>query len=153
MFRYEIYITGRQGNQGIQGKSAYEVAVDNGFVGTETEWLASLRAKIDQACVDGDYCAVNTVIPLTVDLLNYSKLYFVCGEDSVSEGCQTVVVPLNSGKTSHKLTWVVGDLSTRYEWDWTGRNIRFITVQVTNNSVTIKASNVTANGIRRIYAE
>lgn len=25
------------------GKSAYQIAVDNGFSGTETEWLASLR--------------------------------------------------------------------------------------------------------------
>lgn len=27
----------------IYGKSAYEVAVQNGFVGTEAEWLASLK--------------------------------------------------------------------------------------------------------------
>lgn len=27
----------------LQGKSAYEIAVDNGFVGTEQEWLESLR--------------------------------------------------------------------------------------------------------------
>lgn len=29
---------------GPRGKSAYEVALDNGFVGTEEEWLASLEA-------------------------------------------------------------------------------------------------------------
>jgi hypothetical protein len=28
---------------GQAGKSAYQVAVDNGFVGTEAEWLASLQ--------------------------------------------------------------------------------------------------------------
>jgi hypothetical protein len=28
--------------EGVPGKSAYEVAVDNGFIGTETQWLASL---------------------------------------------------------------------------------------------------------------
>ncbi len=28
-----------------QGKSAYEIAVDNGFVGTEQEWLDSLKGK------------------------------------------------------------------------------------------------------------
>ena len=32
----------------IDGKSAYEVAVEEGFVGTEVEWLASLKGK------DGD---------------------------------------------------------------------------------------------------
>jgi len=29
--------------EGVPGDSAYEVAVDNGFVGTEVEWLASLE--------------------------------------------------------------------------------------------------------------
>lgn len=36
------------GNTGTAGKSAYEIAVDNGFVGTETEWLKSLKGS------DGD---------------------------------------------------------------------------------------------------
>lgn len=31
------------GSQGPPGESAYEIAVDNGFVGTEQEWLASLK--------------------------------------------------------------------------------------------------------------
>jgi hypothetical protein len=30
------------GEKGDTGKSAYEVAVDNGFSGTEKEWLTSL---------------------------------------------------------------------------------------------------------------
>lgn len=30
------------GKQGKDGKSAYQVAVDNGFIGTEQEWLDSL---------------------------------------------------------------------------------------------------------------
>lgn len=29
---------------GMTGKSAYEIAVDNGFSGSEKEWLQSLRA-------------------------------------------------------------------------------------------------------------
>lgn len=32
---------------GIQGKSAYTVAVENGFVGTEQEWLDSLQGSPD----------------------------------------------------------------------------------------------------------
>lgn len=34
---------GADGFIGVDGRSAYEVAVDNGFVGTEEEWLAYLR--------------------------------------------------------------------------------------------------------------
>ena len=36
---------GSGGGTGIAGKSAYEIAVDNGFVGTETEWLESLKGS------------------------------------------------------------------------------------------------------------
>ena len=34
---------GDPGDPGDNGKSAYEIAVDNGFEGTETEWLDSLK--------------------------------------------------------------------------------------------------------------
>jgi len=43
-----IDIRGEQGIEGLQGEdgySAYEVAVNNGFVGTEEEWLESLRGE------------------------------------------------------------------------------------------------------------
>lgn len=32
--------------RGHDGKSAYEIAVEHGFVGTEEEWLESLKAKV-----------------------------------------------------------------------------------------------------------
>ncbi|OIQ39185.1 MAG: hypothetical protein BM563_05080, partial [Bacteroidetes bacterium MedPE-SWsnd-G1] len=34
---------GTNGADGVDGKSAYDVAVDNGFVGTEADWLLSLE--------------------------------------------------------------------------------------------------------------
>jgi len=36
-------VQGEQGETGPEGKSAYEVAVEEGFPGTEAEWLASLK--------------------------------------------------------------------------------------------------------------
>lgn len=53
--RYKLYIkneyTSRkvvsrkeQGPPGVEGPSAYQVALDNGFVGSEEEWLQSLTA-------------------------------------------------------------------------------------------------------------
>lgn len=36
---------GLRGEQGADGKSAYQIAVDNGFQGTEAEWLNSLKAE------------------------------------------------------------------------------------------------------------
>lgn len=37
---------GDQGVQGTSGLSAYQVAVANGYVGTEAQWLASLQADV-----------------------------------------------------------------------------------------------------------
>ena len=34
---------GTEGPQGANGKSAYQIAVDNGYVGTKSEWLATLK--------------------------------------------------------------------------------------------------------------
>lgn len=39
-------LRGPQGIQGIPGKSAYTVAVEGGFVGTEAQWLLSLVGDI-----------------------------------------------------------------------------------------------------------
>lgn len=38
----EILESSEQGPAGPSGKSAYQIAVDNGFVGTEEEWLVAL---------------------------------------------------------------------------------------------------------------
>lgn len=40
-------------NQGPPGKSAYEIALENGFVGTEEEWLESLNGQDGADGVDG----------------------------------------------------------------------------------------------------
>lgn len=41
--QYKLNIAGGRGRD---GKSAYAVAVENGYVGTEEEWLDSLKAKV-----------------------------------------------------------------------------------------------------------
>jgi hypothetical protein len=38
----------KNAEKGLDGKSAYEIAVEHGFVGTEEEWLASLHGKDDE---------------------------------------------------------------------------------------------------------
>lgn len=44
---------GGQGPAGADGASAYQVATNNGFVGTETEWLASLKGEQGDAGLNG----------------------------------------------------------------------------------------------------
>ena len=153
MLEFEIDVTGTRGQRGPEGKSAYDVAVENGFVGTEEQWLASLHSPTVSACTAGDYCIVNTEIPLSVDTANFSKLLFVCGNDTGTEGVQTIPVALRTGYTYHRLVWTEGELVTRYQWDSIVRTAKAITVSVANNKVTIVASNVTSNGIRMIFAE
>ena len=40
-----VYITNVIGEKGDDGKSAYELAVESGYVGTLEEWLESLRGE------------------------------------------------------------------------------------------------------------
>lgn len=40
---------------GVNGKSAYQIAVDNGFIGTEAEWLTSLRGADGKDGVQPDW--------------------------------------------------------------------------------------------------
>lgn len=51
-FTYVTDLSGATGLTGPAGKSAYELAVDNGFEGTEEEWLDSLSAKYTP--IEGD---------------------------------------------------------------------------------------------------
>lgn len=37
-------VQGKPGKDGSDGKSAYQVAIDNGYNGTESEWLESLKS-------------------------------------------------------------------------------------------------------------
>jgi len=43
------------GRKGDDGDSAYQVAVNNGFIGTEEEWLASLQGGGDQAVANFEF--------------------------------------------------------------------------------------------------
>lgn len=50
MLTNKLQLTGIiQGPTGETGKSAYQHAVDNGFVGTEQEWIASLKGEIGKS--------------------------------------------------------------------------------------------------------
>ena len=49
----ELEEHGGGGTQGADGKSAYQIAVENGFSGTETEWLASLKGPIGETGPQG----------------------------------------------------------------------------------------------------
>lgn len=56
--------TGPAGAQGIQGKSAYEVAVDNGYTGSQSEWLANLVGESGLTAWDMTDETVSCLYPL-----------------------------------------------------------------------------------------
>jgi OmcA/MtrC family decaheme c-type cytochrome len=49
-----LVFAGCGGSDGSDGKSAYEIAVDNGYTGTEEEWVASLAS----VPVEGEACVI-----------------------------------------------------------------------------------------------
>ena len=74
------------GASGVNGKSAYEVAVANGFEGTETEWLASLKGNKGDTGLSG----ANGQDGTSVSITSVSE----SGSDSGSN-----VVTFSDGKT------------------------------------------------------
>lgn len=93
---------GLPGTNGMDGKSAYEIAVDNGFAGTETEWLESLKGADGKDGVDGKdgttpdlsdyptYGAVELIIqknvyPLTLQVHSHSNLELL---EAITENVQ-----------------------------------------------------------------
>ena len=54
LVRGERGIQGEKGDTGADGKSAYQVAINNGYIGTETEWLASLKGDTGEQGLQGE---------------------------------------------------------------------------------------------------
>lgn len=63
--------------KGQDGKSAYEIAKDNGFSGTETEWLESLKGQAGQTPhigENGNWFIGNVDTGITSHENDYNKL-------------------------------------------------------------------------------
>ena len=70
------------GSIGADGKSAYEVAVDNGYVGTEQEWIKSLKGEQGEK---GDRGNSGVTVPIngffTMYVDKYSNLWVLSETD------------------------------------------------------------------------
>lgn len=69
----------------LKGKSAYEIAVDNGFRGTEQEWLESLKGITPHIGENGNWFfgSQDTGVIASPDLTNYATIKYV--EDLLTE--------------------------------------------------------------------
>ena len=63
----------------LAGKSAYELACENGFIGTPTEWLESLKGEVPTISSNGTWVidGVDTGVLASPDMAGYVTEEFV----------------------------------------------------------------------------
>lgn len=77
------------GVAGQRGKSAYEVAVDNGFSGTEQEWLESLKGKDGKDGVNGTSETVSMNFPTIKSMLDDRAI--IADSDSLEDILRAII--------------------------------------------------------------
>jgi hypothetical protein len=65
------YVDTKVEEAGIQGKSAYEIAVENGFKGTEQEWLESLKGETPD--LSGYFSEANLIALTSEEIIQICK--------------------------------------------------------------------------------
>ena len=77
---------------GLKGKSAYEIALDNGFQGTEQEWLLSLQGETPYIGENGNWFvgSLDTGVTAAPDLdAYYSESNLIAlTKDEILEICK-----------------------------------------------------------------
>ena len=84
-------LPGRDGIDGTDGKSAYIIAVEHGFSGTETEWLQSLKGADGRDGVTpdmSDYATKADIAELQKQIENISGIHYISVFESSSDALQ-----------------------------------------------------------------
>ena len=82
---------GLPGRDGIDGKSAYEIAVEHGFVGTEVEWLESLKGVDGKDGITPDmseYATKADIADLQEQIRQISGISYISVFESSSDALQ-----------------------------------------------------------------
>ena len=115
---------------GTAGKSAYEIAVDNGFVGTETEWLESLNGK--QGATFTPYVSSSGELSWTNDADKENPATVNIKGSKGDRGDSGVTTPINGFFTMYVdgdgNLWVLSedDLTNTFEYDAETGNLYFV---------------------------
>ena len=121
---------GGGGGSGAAGKSAYEIAVDNGFVGTETEWLESLKGK--QGATFTPYVSSSGELSWTNDGDKKNPATVNIKGSKGDRGDSGVTTPINGFFTMYVdedgNLWVLSedDLTNTFEYDAETGNLYFV---------------------------
>lgn len=82
----------QSGEAGGTGKSAYEIAVENGFQGTEQEWLKSLQGETPYIGANGNWFVgtLDSGVSATPDLSKYysEENLIALSEEEILEICK-----------------------------------------------------------------
>ena len=135
-----------------KGPSAYEVAVENGFTGSETEWLESLKGPAGEAGKEGDAGNAGAAgypgLPGQpgLDPHAYKQFY-----ENYTKTVQEWLASLKGtdGKDGHNVTvtinengyWVID--GTRQPVKVTGEPVKVLSIELVNNVFTVVKGNAT----------
>ena len=128
--KYDNGELGGSGGSGAAGKSAYEIAVDNGFVGTETEWLESLNGK--QGATFTPYVSSSGELSWTNDGDKKNPATVNIKGSKGDRGDSGVTTPINGFFTMYVdedgNLWVLSedDLTNTFEYDAETGNLYFV---------------------------
>ena len=81
-------LPGRDGIDGTDGKSAYIIAVEHGFSGTENEWLQSLKGKDGITPDMSDYATKADIAELQEQIRQISAISYISVFESGSDALQ-----------------------------------------------------------------
>jgi hypothetical protein len=118
-------LPGADGQAGDSGDSAYEVAVANGFVGTESQWLASLVGEQGEQGPMGPEGPMGTGLTIlgtfenTVQLPpagNLGEGYVVAGDLYIWDGTQWTNIGPIQGDSAYEVAVANGFVGTEVEW-------------------------------------
>lgn len=102
---YEQWLESIKGDKGATGKSAYEVAVANGFEGTEEEWLASLKGEDGKKGDKGDKGATGEKGDEGADGVGIEGIY-VTSEGTMVKFTDGTIKPIQNGGVENQLLLV-----------------------------------------------
>ena len=99
------FIVDLSGMQGIQGWSAYEVAVQHGFVGTEAEWVQSLKQPALDAAAEA--LDAKAQVEATEQAVKEAEALRVTAEQGrvANEGTRTIDENTRRANESARQTW------------------------------------------------
>jgi len=109
--RYLVF-QGMKGDTGLNGQSAYELAVELGFEGTEQEWLASLVGPQGRPGVQGDPGPRGEPGPAGADGQNYG----IVVDGSTDEVLKLRATEMARGKSAYEIAVDNGYVGTEAQW-------------------------------------